>query len=133
MRFKSLMTFTYAALIVAGLSSTAHAQTSVIPGDKLAWDQQAADLATAQAATYKLYADGAATGTVLTPVTCADQTPVLAGNFTCSTPFPAFTPTVLHSVKVTAGNAAGESLQSTPFSFRFVVVPSVPTNLRRIP
>lgn len=133
MRFKSLITFTFAALIIAGLSSTASAQTSVIPGDKLAWDQQAADLATAQAATYKLYADGAATGTVLTPVTCTVQTPPLTGNFTCSTPFPAFTPTVLHSVKASATNEAGESLQSTAFSFKFVVVPSVPTNLRRTP
>lgn len=131
LNWKHLVIAAFAALVLTPLSASA--QTPVVPSDKLGWDQQDTDLAAASANTYRLYADGVATGTVLTPVTCANQVPVLAGNFTCTTPFPAFTPTVTHSITVSAANAAGESLKSTPFSFKFVVIPSVPSNLRRIP
>lgn len=123
----------FAVFALIGSAVHASAQTPVVTGDKLTWDQKASDLATAQAAVYKHYDDASATGVVLTPVTCSEQTPVLAGNYTCNTPFPAFTPGTIHGIVLTAGNVAGESLKSTPFTFQFVVVPSAPTNVRRTP
>lgn len=117
--------------ILVGGAAQASAQTPIIAGDKLAFDVQTASLAEAQAAVYKHYDDASATGIVLTPVTCSAQVPPLAGNFTCETPFPAFTPGVAHGIALTASNLAGESLRSTVFSFQLVVIPSAPTNLRR--
>lgn len=131
MKFRQVGLFILFGLLA--LAGSAGAQTSIIAGDKLAWDQQAATLAEAQAATYKHYDDASATGIVLTPVTCNALVPPLAGNFTCETPFPAFTPGAAHGIALTAGNLAGESLRSTAFNFLLVVVPNAPTNLRRKP
>jgi hypothetical protein len=113
-----------AFVLLAGIAS---AQSSATPTSKLVWDQIAPDLATANAYTYREYPETwvSGPGTVLTPVTCTGTT----SPFVCSTPFPAFTPGG-HAVTMTAGNAAGESLKSTPFPFTFVVIPSPPTNLR---
>lgn len=112
------------ALVLA--STAAYAQAPVATGaSKFAWDQPAPDVATAQAYTYKYYADNAATGVVLTPIACTTVSTV----FTCTVPIPAFTPGV-HSVTVTAANAAGESAKSASLSFQMIVQPLAPLNLR---
>jgi hypothetical protein len=100
------------------------------PGVSLAWDIAGADLVTVQGYTYRYYPDGATPdgatpGTVLTGVTCSGA----ASPFTCSVPFPAFTPGS-HTLTLTAANVAGESIPSAPFSFVFVVVPGAPSNIR---
>lgn len=102
---------------------TSHAQAT--SANRLGWDQAAPTLAEANAYTYRQYPDGATTGTVLTGVVCTGTT----SPFLCGVPFPAFTPGA-HSIQLTAANAAGESLKSLPFNFTFVVIPSVPANLR---
>jgi hypothetical protein len=112
-------------LFVLGLAASASAQA--IPTDKLAWDQPAPDLATAQAYTYKYYPAGATVGITLTGVTCLTAgTPAV---ISCRTTFPAFTPGS-HTITITASNAAGESPKSAPFTFTFVVVPGVPSSIR---
>lgn len=106
------------------LASAASAQTGT-PSSKLVWDQAASDLATAQALSFKYYADGATTGTALAGVTCAGT----ASPFVCQVNYPAFTPGS-HTLQLTATNAAGESAKSATFSFSFVVIPAAPANLR---
>lgn len=122
--------FALALLTTIGLSAQTATGTA-----KLAWNEATisntntpADVATVQAYTYKYYADGATTGTTLTPVTCtADATP--ATTITCQAPFPAFTPGT-HTLQITASDAAGEGTKSAVFTFTFVVVPGAPTNIR---
>ena len=112
-----------------GLVGMASAQTAT-QSAKLGWDQDAIDLATAQAYTYRTYADGSASGVVLTGVTCAAT--ATAQVFFCQLPFPAFTPGA-HALQVSATNVAGESLKSTPLNFTFVIIPATPRNLRVAP
>ena len=118
-------------LLILGLAlalpTLLFAQTST-PASRIAWDQAAADLATAQALTYRYYPDGAATGTVFSGVTCSGT----ASPFTCSVAFPAFSPGP-HSLTLSAANAAGESAKSAAVSFTFVVIPAVPANPRIVP
>lgn len=125
----------FAALMVIGFSNVANSQ--LIPNvgaiAKLVWDQEGPNQVAVSAYTYVVYKDGldtatgAPTGTVqvLTGVTCTG----LVSPFNCSAPFPSFTPGV-HSLVMTATNAAGQSLASTRFSFTFVVVPNAPKNVR---
>lgn len=105
------------------LASPLVAQTAT-PTSKFAIDQAAPDLATAQAYTYTLYADGATTGTVAT-MTCAGT----ASPFVCTSPVGAFTPGS-HSVTFTARNAAGESAHSSALAFVMVIIPAAPANPR---
>lgn len=84
------------------------------------------DLATAQGFTYRLYADGAATSSVLSPVTCLA---VSAGRTDCTVKIPAFTPGA-HTIRITATNAAGEGPKSDPLDFVLVVAPGKPTSLK---
>ena len=114
-------------LFLLALPGLASAQTST-PSSQIAWDQAAADLATAQALTYRYYPDGAATGTVFSGVTCSGT----ASPFTCTVAFPAFSPGP-HSLTLSAANAAGESAKSAAVSFTFVVIPAVPANPRIVP
>ena len=107
------------------LAFTAKANAQATSASKLVWDQAAASLAEAQGFTYKLYADGSTTANVLTSTTCTGT----ASPFVCQNNFPAFTPGT-HSITLSTSNAAGESAKSAPFTFTFVVVPSVPGNLR---
>lgn len=111
-------------LVGLWLTSTAWAQ-SVTPTSRLAWDQQAATVAEAQALTYRYFADGGTTGVSVTGVTCTGPT----APFVCQVPFPAFTPGA-HTIRLTAGNTAGESALSAALSFVFVVIPTPPANLR---
>jgi hypothetical protein len=105
------------------LATSVFAQTAT-PGNKFGFDQAAPDLASAQGYTYKIYADGAATG-VVAAATCSGT----AAPFACAVAIPAFTPGS-HTVQLTATNAAGESAKSTAFTFTLVVVPTAPANLR---
>lgn len=93
----------------------------------LEWDEEAADLATAQGYTYTAVVD--ALQPVALAVTCAEKNPPVEGVFDCTAPFPAVTPGP-HTITVIASNAAGASQPSLPFSFTFLVVPATPTNVR---
>jgi len=130
-----------AAACVFLLATSAQAQ--VTPGTPLLWDQpNAATAAIAQAYTFRVYADAATVGTVLSGVTCGTPYSVLrriwdrlmrerAGTapIVCQAPFPAFT-LGPHTLTLSAANAAGEGPKSAAFAFTFVVVPSAPANLR---
>lgn len=125
-----LRSFILSLLFLITLSLSASAQTNVTPGRTLGWDQPAVNQAEASSFVYKTYTDGSNTGVTLSDVACTAPvagSPV--GTFPCSAPFPAATPGS-HSLTATASNAAGESLQSTPFAFIFVVLPNPPRNLR---
>ena len=99
------------------------------PSSKFQFDQPAPDVATANGYTFRLYADGAATGAIVAGVVCVAG--ATAGVQTCTMPFPAFTPGA-HTVQLTAANVAGESPKSSPFAFTLVVIPGAPSNLRVI-
>jgi hypothetical protein len=118
--------FTVLCLLVATVGLTAQAPIGT-PTSVFLFDQAAPDAATAQAYTYRIYVDGAATGQAVPGVLCV--TGATAGVHTCRMPFPAFAPGS-HSVQLTAGNAAGESGKSTAFTFTLVAVPGVPGNIR---
>lgn len=111
-------------VFLLGLATSATAQTTVTATSTLQWDQPNATVTQAQGLTYRLYVDGSATGLVLTSVTCSGTTTI-----TCGGRFPSLTAGA-HTGQLTAGNTAGESAKSTALSFTFVVLPSVPTNLR---
>lgn len=113
--------FLLVGLVVYASPSLAQTGTST---SKLVLDQQAPDLATANAYIYRYYADGVATGTVIT-MTCTGT----SAPYTCSGSMPAFTPGP-HAVTFTAANVAGESAKSAVVSFTFVVIPSAPQNPR---
>jgi hypothetical protein len=117
---------TTSVLLLLVFASIASAQTNATPTSKLAWDQENVNsIAEAQALTYRLYADGATTSTILV-ATCG-----IGPNFwpMCTTPFPAFTPGA-HTLQLTAGNSAGESAKSAVFSFTMLVIPSAPIGVR---
>jgi hypothetical protein len=99
------------------------AQTAT-PANNFAFDQGGLDLATVSAFTYRLYVDGAVTGSPIAAICTGTASP-----FVCSTPVGAFTPGI-HTVTLTAANAAGESVHSAPLTFTMVIVPSAPSNLR---
>lgn len=114
---------TIALALTVGVFGTAHAQTAV-PSSRVGWDQAAPTLADANAYTYKYYPDGSATAVNFTGVTCTGT----ASPFQCVVGFPAFAPGN-HTMQITASNAAGESVKSTPFAFVFVVTPATPVNV----
>lgn len=112
------------ALVYAfGLSINLAAQTASAI-NKLAVDENAPDVATAQGYTYKYY-DGASAGVPLVGTTCTGTT----SPFVCAFTFPAFTPGS-HSITITASNQAGESAKSAVITFTFAVIPAVPLNPR---
>jgi hypothetical protein len=130
MTSRKLIVMIGALLLVASSISVrwADAQT---PNTRLAWDQTAPDLATAQSFTYKFYRNGATAGTVVTSVVC---TPAVAtspvGTFPCNAPFPSSTPGVKHSITLSATSPAGESPVSAPYVFTLTMIPAAPLNLR---
>jgi hypothetical protein len=105
-----------------------NAQTTVFPGQNLAWDQAAVTLADAQGYSYIYYPDGATNGTLLSAVKCSGTT----SPFKCIVPFPAFTPGA-HSLTLTSratlNGFTTESAKSLPLMFTFTVL-ATPTNLR---
>lgn len=118
MNVKRILSVAFVAVALLAIPHVASAQATGT--SKLAWDQPSVpDAATAQAFTYKYYADGATTG-----VTCTGTAPV-----TCQVNYPAFTPGS-HTLTLTASNVAGESPKSAVFSFTFVVIPAAPNNIR---
>lgn len=118
MNTKSLMFSILLLIIPVQLS----AQATI--NNKILFDQGAIDLATANSYTYKYYPDNAAVGVNLPTVCTGTSSP-----FTCSAAFPAFTPGS-HTLTITASNIAGESPKSSVLSFTFVIIPSIPTNVR---
>lgn len=109
---------------LAACAVTLFGQSTGTPSSKLNWDQQAPDLATAQAYTYSSYPDAVTTPTVVVG-TCSGT----AAPFACNTPFPAFTPGP-HTLALSAKSVAGESTKSTTLTFTFVIIPNAPINLR---
>lgn len=109
-------------------------QTASIPGDRLAWDQPAANLAEAQSYSYRGYFDGANQGQQLT-ATCAGQ----GAPFQCFAaipPLPTGNHTVQLSASVTLPQPDGrivEGARSTAFSFRIFAGPPSPANIRIAP
>jgi hypothetical protein len=126
MRCRSMI-LTLLMLLVLGVGSS-FAQTPVAPGSRLAWDINGPSLAEVQAYTFKSYRDASTTGVTLTGVTC--EVAATSTMFTCITNFPADTPGAPHTIAVSASNAAGESLKSTPLAYQFFVIPADPRNLR---
>ena len=115
----------YLTLILLCFASVAYAQPPATGANKLGWDQAASSLAEAQAYTYKYYPDAATTGTTLVSVTCVGT----ISPYQCDVAFPAFTPGS-HTLTLTTGNIAGESVKSLPLNFAFVVTPGSPTGLK---
>lgn len=113
-------------IVILLVTSTAYAQSPppATGGNKIGWDQSAPTLAEAQGYIYKYYPDASPSGTTLTSVTCTGD----ASPFKCEVAFPAFTPGN-HTLALTAGNAAGESIKSSILSFTFIVIPGAPSNL----
>jgi hypothetical protein len=96
-----------ACVVLLCSGSTALAQSPT--GPRLAWDQDAPDLATAQRYQYMIAIDGG-TPQGLTDVTCAGA----ASPFTCAVPLPALAPDV-HSLTIaTAALVNGVLLTSLP-------------------
>lgn len=114
-------------LVALAIPALAGAQT-VTPANKLGFNELGPDLLTVQAYTYKVYADGGGVGVATATLCTAPVLPDTAG-FTCTFPFPAFTPGS-HTLTVTATNAAGESAKSAPISFTMIVTPVAPGGLR---
>jgi len=110
------------AWLLVGLPCLVSAQTTATAGSKWAWDQAAPDLATAQAYTYTIYVDGAATGTVVVQ-TCTGVSPI-----SCLAPLPVLTAGA-HTAALSAKNVAGESPKTAALPFTFVTAPGAPTNL----
>ncbi len=117
------------ALLLATLPITLSGQTvpNVDSNDNFAWNQAGTNLAEVQAFVYKYYLDGAVTGSVFTGVTCTGT----ASPFTCQVRTPTFA-MGSHSIGLTAASSAGESVQSTPFSFVYGNPPQIPNNIRVI-
>ena len=112
---------------IGSFVSPAAAQVIGSPNASLVWDQPAPTLLLAQEYTYRFYPDGATTGQVLSTVSCAvAPDPAF---FTCRAAFPPFTPAE-HTLAITAGNDAGESLPSATITFTFVVLPQSPLRVR---
>lgn len=100
---------------------------------RLAWDQTSPDLISAQNMTYKFYRDGSPTGVVFTGVACtASVSTSPVGTYPCSVTFPTSTAGVQHSINVTAGNAAGESPKSLPYTYTLIMIPIAPLNVRSL-
>lgn len=122
-----------AFLIIIWTAAPAFAQGPIATqNSKLGWDEPAPTLADANRYRYDVTIDTAAP-VQLTPVICTG--PAGPAGFPCLAPFPAATPTALHSMSVTAIDPATAiaSLPSISFPFRFGFAPSMPANLRVIP
>ena len=110
------------------LFGVVNALAQATPTSRLGWFQAAPTLAEAQAYTYRYYRDADSTPNLFTSVICTGT----ASPFSCSAPFPTFT-NGNHRITLTAANAGGESLGSTPLDFSFTnptgTRPTAPTGL----
>ena len=123
--WSTILVFLVSCLLGAWSVTLLAQPPTAAPGARLTWEQDGANAVEVAAYVYRYYPDGATTGIPLADVVCA----FTVSTFTCAAAFPAFTPAP-HTLTLTAGNEAGESLASTPFPFVFVVLPSQPKNLR---
>lgn len=114
-----------AFLLVASTAALAAQQPPIATANsRLAWGMPAPDLASAQSYTYRYYPDASATGTVLNAVTCTGT----AAPFACEVAFPLFNQGN-HTLRLSAANAAGEGVPSSPFAFSFVGKPGTPITI----
>lgn len=117
------------AVVLGMLAGVAHGQ-SATPASSILWDQAGPDLATVQAFGFKYYADGAGVGVAFPSAVVCTGT---VSPFVCKVLFPAFTPGT-HTIIVTASDTtvtpALESVKTGTLSFKMVLAPAAPTNLR---
>lgn len=109
-------------LVLALFTVTLAAQTTQITR-KIDWEQTAADGETASGYIYRVYADGAATGTALGGVSCVLTLP--PAGFHCSATLPALTGVKM--LTLSAQNTAGESPKSPAFPINLPPTPGKPT------
>jgi hypothetical protein len=109
-------------LIVFLLSVTLQAQ----PPISLGWDQDFATPTEAQAFIYKIYLDGATTGTILQAVLCGSVNSVTR----CSAPLNVSIGT--HKLTMTAEENGAVSPASVELTFKWPATPSTPKNLQII-
>ena len=129
MRLRAPWVISLLMLLSLGSARPVTAQIVATNANRFGLDQPAADLATAQAYTYRIYADGSPTAVVV-PATCSGTT----SPFLCAVPVSAakLTPGA-HTVTFTAANVAGESVPSAGLTFQLVAAPVAPANLRILP
>lgn len=94
-------------------------------GGGVSWEQPGASLAEVQDLTYRIYQD-ALPPVVLTGVRCAAKS---VSPWTCTAPFPTGSIGVVHTITLTASNAAGETVKSAPYTYVLVVVPRTPAKV----
>lgn len=126
---KTLFAATFVAVFLGFLAQTYEVRlkaqgSTATTSSKFAVDQAGPDLASVNAYTFKVYADGSASGQAL-PMTCSGP----SSPFTCVATIPAYTPGS-HTVTFSATNVAGEGAKSAPLTFQLVIVPSAPSNPR---
>lgn len=110
-----------AVTLVAGLATSAAAQTPATPGQAFGFDYLTSDLATYAVIRFEQQIDGAAWVDVGIPTVANDaQTP--AGATTYRVAIPALTPGA-HTVTWRACNATACSAAATPLAFTLVVQP----------
>lgn len=130
-RFATWVGFVLFTLCAAGLA-LAQTPPQATPNDRLAWDEVAPDIATAQGYTYALELDGVLRASPLSPVTCTGA----ASPFVCRVPFPATTPGQ-HSLRLQASTIVNGKPLSSAFStalvFTMVISPATPANVRHEP
>lgn len=96
------------------------------PPISLGWDQDFATPTEAQAFIYKIYLDGATTGTILQAVLCGS----VNGVTKCSAPLNVSIGT--HKVTMTAEENGAVSPMSSELTFKWPATPAAPKNLQII-
>ena len=117
--------------VLAGAAG-AQAQPAAIATDRVGFDQPATSAELALL-TWRFVLDGAP-AQPLAGVTCAPISGQV-DRHACSAPWPAMTPgqhTIAIIARRTEGTLTLDSAPSAPFTFRFVVAPSTPENVRNI-
>lgn len=113
--------------LLLSIASIANAQGQVGSLSRMSWEQGAPTIQDAQSYLYMYYADGNATGLFISGVSCVQANVEMT--FTCSAPFPAFSPGT-HTITLTARTEGMESDKSNVLTFRFIIVPVAPRLLR---
>lgn len=114
-----------ACLILGSIGLAAQAPPPVIGGQFFGFDYQDADLASAAVVRFEMQIDSGTWTTVGIP---SDTLPITGGK-TYKVPVPAITPGN-HTVTFRACNVDLCGGAASPFAFKFVIVPALPTNIR---
>lgn len=99
---------------------------AVAPTAQVAWDITGPSLTVVAGYTYRAFFDTDTVGVVM-PAACAVTTGTLL--FTCQSQLPALT-VGTHTVQVSASNSDGAGPRSAVYTFRLVVLPAQPSNVR---